>query len=163
MITNAMLLLVLTALCGAIVPSCGDTTSTGVAPSTKAEFVPVLEIAELQAPTSVDRVDDLIGHSSEWFFLADVYFPPSTCALLYSTEDDKAIAPRTAFLPVHVENCRHIHCTIHAKLKRSIPHLSLEPQHKTVWVCHGLSETNVLKCAQDEVLNRTIHVIHAYS
>lgn len=60
--TSAMLLVALTVLSGAVLPCKAQ------APSDNQDLLGVLVVSKLQAPTSSDRVDDLVDWSSEWFY-----------------------------------------------------------------------------------------------
>lgn len=62
-----MLLAAFSALSGSVMAY--EQQDSGVPPSNNAGLLEVLEVSKLQAPTSDDKVDDLLGWSSKYFYL----------------------------------------------------------------------------------------------
>ena len=68
MASKAMLLVVLTVLFGGIGLSLSVELVVLLAPSSRTDWVPDLEVSKLQAPDSSQSTNDLIGYASDYFF-----------------------------------------------------------------------------------------------
>ena len=63
-----MLLVLLTVLFGVIGPSLSVEFVVLIAPSSRGDWVPVLEVSKLQAPDNSQETKDLIGYGSDYFY-----------------------------------------------------------------------------------------------